>query len=223
MSFLQGDDVRLREGPRLEQEREHVLGRRDLAGRPASPAEASLHQVQPRPGRLHPHSVTLPGAARSTMPGSPRRVVRQRHPGGLLPFRGLPQRALRGRPDHRLRLPLVERGHPGHRHVGGGEPRAGAEREHRQHDGRHRRLHVRLDHEAARRAGGLPLHQAVAGRQDASVTDWRIGADYYFFRNAGLGAQYKYNKYRYDSGAPSTQLGGKLTFQGFQVFLSFLF
>jgi predicted porin len=64
------------------------------------------------------------------------------------------------------------------------------------------------------------------GSQTESVTDWRLGADYYFFRNAGLGVQYKYNKYtnqyHQDSGAP-TDLGGKLIFEGFQVFLSFLF
>ena len=61
------------------------------------------------------------------------------------------------------------------------------------------------------------------GETDASVTDWRIGADYYFFRNAGLGAQYQYYRYRYDRGAQATKLGGQLTFQGFQAFLSFLF
>ena len=36
------------------------------------------------------------------------------------------------------------------------------------------------------------------GTKTESVTDWRIGADYYFFRNAGLGVQYKYNKYSED-------------------------
>ena len=64
------------------------------------------------------------------------------------------------------------------------------------------------------------------GSQTESVTDWRLGADYYFFRNAGLGVQYKYNKYsnqyHQDSGTP-TNLGGNLIFKGFQVFLSFLF
>jgi hypothetical protein len=58
---------------------------------------------------------------------------------------------------------------------------------------------------------------------EASVTDWRIGADYYFFRNAGLGVQYKYNKYTYDRGVLVSDLGGQVTYQGFQVFLSFLF
>jgi hypothetical protein len=56
-----------------------------------------------------------------------------------------------------------------------------------------------------------------------SVTDWRIGADYYFFRNAGLGVQYKYNKYRETLSAVSTELGGEVVFKGFQVFASFLF
>ena len=58
---------------------------------------------------------------------------------------------------------------------------------------------------------------------EASVTDWRLSADYYFFRNAGLGVQYKYNKFRYDRGVLRSELGGELTFQGVQVFASFLF
>jgi hypothetical protein len=58
---------------------------------------------------------------------------------------------------------------------------------------------------------------------EATVTDWRLGADYYFFRNAGLGVQYKYNKYRYDRGILVSQLGGEVTYQGFQVFVSFRF
>jgi len=61
------------------------------------------------------------------------------------------------------------------------------------------------------------------GDSDASVTDWRLGADYYFFRNAGLGAQYKYNRYSYDRGILVSQLGGEITYQGFQAFVSFLF
>jgi len=65
--------------------------------------------------------------------------------------------------------------------------------------------------------------KVTPGNTDASVTDWRIGADYYFFRNAGLGVQYKYNKYTYDRGILVSQLGGEITYKGFQVFLSFLF
>lgn len=61
------------------------------------------------------------------------------------------------------------------------------------------------------------------GDSDASVTDWRLGANYYFFRNAGLGVQYKYDKYRYDRGILVSQLGGEVTYQGFQVLLSFRF
>jgi len=61
------------------------------------------------------------------------------------------------------------------------------------------------------------------GNKTMSVTDWRLGADYYFFRNAGLGVQYKYNKYRETFDALSTSLGGNLVYKGFQVFLSFLF
>jgi hypothetical protein len=65
--------------------------------------------------------------------------------------------------------------------------------------------------------------KVTPGNTDASVTDWRLGADYYFFRNAGLGVQYKYNKYTYDRGILSEKLGGEITYKGFQAFLSFLF
>ena len=65
--------------------------------------------------------------------------------------------------------------------------------------------------------------KVTPGNTDASVTDWRLGADYYFLRNAGLGVQYKCNKYTYDRGILVSKLGGEITFQGFQVFLSFLF
>jgi hypothetical protein len=61
------------------------------------------------------------------------------------------------------------------------------------------------------------------GDTDASVTDWRIGADYYFLHNAGVGAQYKYDKYTYDRGILSSQLGGEITYQGFQLFATFRF
>jgi hypothetical protein len=61
------------------------------------------------------------------------------------------------------------------------------------------------------------------GDTEASVKDWRLGADYYFLRNAGLGVQYKYDRYSYDRGALVSQLGGEITYKGFQVFLSFLF
>src|SRR5262245_53519249 len=58
---------------------------------------------------------------------------------------------------------------------------------------------------------------------EASVTDWRLAADYYFTRNVGVGVQYKYNKYRQDRDILSAKLGGELVFQGFQVFASFRF
>jgi predicted porin len=65
--------------------------------------------------------------------------------------------------------------------------------------------------------------KVTPGNSDASVTDWRVGADYYFLRNVGLGVQYKYNKYTYNRGILSEKLGGEISFKGFQVFLSFLF
>jgi hypothetical protein len=58
---------------------------------------------------------------------------------------------------------------------------------------------------------------------EGAVTDWRLGADYYIFRNAGLGVQYKYNQYRYDRGIVASKLGGEFTYKGFQVFATFLF
>jgi predicted porin len=61
------------------------------------------------------------------------------------------------------------------------------------------------------------------GETDASVTDWRIGADYYFHRNVGLGVQYKYDKYTYDRGVVSSELGGEITYEGFQLFATFRF
>jgi hypothetical protein len=61
------------------------------------------------------------------------------------------------------------------------------------------------------------------GDSEASVTDWRLGADYYFLRNAGLGVQYKYDKYSYDRGILVSKLGGEIRYEGVQVFLSFRF
>jgi hypothetical protein len=61
------------------------------------------------------------------------------------------------------------------------------------------------------------------GDSEAAVTDWRLGADYYFFRGFGLGLQYKFNRYSYDRGIVSRELGGEVTYKGFQVFLSALF
>lgn len=61
------------------------------------------------------------------------------------------------------------------------------------------------------------------GDTEAAVTDWRLAADYYFFKNAGLGVQYKYNRYSYDRGILVSKLGGQVTFEGVQVFLSFRF
>lgn len=58
---------------------------------------------------------------------------------------------------------------------------------------------------------------------EASVTDGRLGLYYYFSRHIGIGAQYKYYKYRYDRVAGAAELGGSIRFQGGQVFASFLF
>ena len=61
------------------------------------------------------------------------------------------------------------------------------------------------------------------GSSDASVTDWRVGANYYFVRHAGLGVQYKYYRYSYDRGVLVSKLGGDVKFEGVQAFLTFRF
>ena len=82
---------------------------------------------------------------------------------------------------------------------------------------------------SARPAKNLALHadflyiKVTLNNETASVTDWRLAADYYFSRHIGLGAQYKYNKYSMARGALSTELGGELTFEGAQVFVTFRF
>jgi hypothetical protein len=58
---------------------------------------------------------------------------------------------------------------------------------------------------------------------EASVTDWRAGANFYFGRHVGLGAEYKHYQYRYDRGILASELGGEITYAGFQLFASFLF
>lgn len=81
----------------------------------------------------------------------------------------------------------------------------------------------------ARPAKNLALHadflyiKVTPENETASVTDWRLAADYYFSRNIGVGAQYKYNKYSQARGALSTELGGEITFEGAQVFVTFRF
>jgi hypothetical protein len=59
--------------------------------------------------------------------------------------------------------------------------------------------------------------------EEASVTDWRLAANYFAFRGVGLGVQYKYNKYTQARGVLDSKLGGSMTFQGVQAFLSFRF
>ena len=102
-----GDD-RLREGPRRRRDGRHVLGGRDLAGGPASPAQARPTRGLNRDrgdftlaARLHLGRRDLQRRlSASTSTGT-------RHPRRLLPLRHLPQRPLRDRPDDRRRLPLA--------------------------------------------------------------------------------------------------------------------
>jgi hypothetical protein len=65
--------------------------------------------------------------------------------------------------------------------------------------------------------------KVTPGESEASVNDWRVAADYYFTTHVGVGVQYKYNRYSYDRGILVSELGGEITFEGFQVFLSFRF
>jgi len=65
--------------------------------------------------------------------------------------------------------------------------------------------------------------RVTPGDTDASVTDWRVGANYYFSRNAGLGVQYKYYRYSYDRGVLVAKLGGDITYEGVQAFVTFRF
>ena len=59
--------------------------------------------------------------------------------------------------------------------------------------------------------------------EEATVTDWRLAANYYITKTIGVGAQYKYNKYTYDRGILVSSLGGEVKYDGFQIFASFLF
>jgi hypothetical protein len=60
-------------------------------------------------------------------------------------------------------------------------------------------------------------------RSEASVTDGRLGLYWYPWRPVGLGAQYKYYKYRYDRALLSSSLGGSVAYQGGQAYVSILF
>lgn len=55
---------------------------------------------------------------------------------------------------------------------------------------------------------------------EASVVDWRLAVNWYFARRLGVGVQYKYNEYRYDRGILVSRLGGEVTFEGIQAFLT---
>ncbi len=59
--------------------------------------------------------------------------------------------------------------------------------------------------------------------KEMSVTDGRLAVDFYPWRHVGFGVQYKYNQFRYDQSRETASLGGTLTYQGVQVYGSFLF
>jgi hypothetical protein len=78
--------------------------------------------------------------------------------------------------------------------------------------------YFRLSTDTSLRFNGAPGSGDINLEDDLGVDD---NVD--TFRNAGLGVQYKYNKYSYDRGILVSQLGGEITYKGFQVFLTFLF
>jgi len=71
--------------------------------------------------------------------------------------------------------------------------------------------------------GDLLYISASPGNTSASITDGRLALDWYPWRKVGFGAQYKYYRYRYDRGVTNFGLSGTITYQGAQVFASFLF
>lgn len=79
-----------------------------------------------------------------------------------------------------------------------------------------------LTNRLALRADYLYIRVSPEG-SEASVNDWRAGADYYFTRHIGAGVQYKLYRYSYQRGAFEGELGGDITYSGVQVFASFLF
>jgi hypothetical protein len=58
------------------------------------------------------------------------------------------------------------------------------------------------------------------GDSEASIVDWRTAVLYHPWRNFGVGVQYSYNKFRYDRGLLSTELGGSLRYSGAQLVLA---
>jgi hypothetical protein len=62
-----------------------------------------------------------------------------------------------------------------------------------------------------------------AGDLSAAVTDGRLALDAYPSKHVGFGVQYKYYKFSLDRGIRDATVGGALTFQGPQVYASFLF
>jgi len=60
------------------------------------------------------------------------------------------------------------------------------------------------------------------GHTTSSVTDGRVALDVYPWTNVGFGVQYKYNKYSYQAAINEAGLGGRLTYRGAQVYVSFL-
>jgi hypothetical protein len=55
------------------------------------------------------------------------------------------------------------------------------------------------------------------------VTDGRLSVDYYPWSHVGIGAQFRYNEFRYQRSTGKASLGGTISYQGLQVYASFLF
>jgi hypothetical protein len=65
--------------------------------------------------------------------------------------------------------------------------------------------------------------KVTSGKTTAAVTDGRLALDAYPSKHLGFGVQYKYNKFNVDRGILDAKVGGSLTFQGPQIYASFLF
>ena len=154
-------------------------------------------------------------------------VDRHRHPRRATTASPLvPQRALRDRPDDRRRLPLAER--------------AASRRRARSRRRRGRTLDESASTGSVTGAvggyasawltkrlvarGGLPLHQGVAGRLGGVGHRLAARGGLLLLPQRGPGRSVQVQHSTATTAASwSSQLGGEITYKGFQVFLSFLF
>jgi hypothetical protein len=68
--------------------------------------------------------------------------------------------------------------------------------------------------------GDIQWIGVTMGGVDYLLVDGRAGADYYFTRHVGLGAQYKYNRFEAEAEGPKRGLFGRYRYQGGQFYLT---